>query len=75
MANPDESCELLTLPEAAERLRLKPSTLRAWILKRRIAFVKLGGRVFIRRTDVEALISRSLIPAELTVSSHRRVRE
>ena len=54
--------ELLTLPEAAERLRLKPSTLRAWILKRRIPYVKLGSRVFIRRSDIEALITRSIVP-------------
>jgi excisionase family DNA binding protein len=59
------SSELLTLPEAAELLRLKPSTLRKWILKRRLHYVKLGARVFIRRSDIDALISRSVIPAQL----------
>jgi excisionase family DNA binding protein len=63
MAKPDESSELLTLPEAAERLRLKPSTLRAWTLKRRLPFVRLGSRVFIRRSDIVALIARSVVPA------------
>jgi hypothetical protein len=36
---------LLTLDEGSSLLRLKTSTLRAWILRRRINFVKLGGRI------------------------------
>ena len=55
--------ELLTLPEAAERLRLKVSTLRDWVLRRRIPYVKVGRLVRVRRSDVEALISKSLVPA------------
>ncbi len=55
--------ELLTVAEAASFLRLRPSTIRAWILCRKIPFVKLGGRVFLRRTDVEALIASSVVPA------------
>jgi excisionase family DNA binding protein len=54
---------LLTLAEASSLLRLKISTLRAWILKRRIPHVKLGSRVFIRLSDCEALIAASLVPA------------
>jgi excisionase family DNA binding protein len=54
---------LLTIDEAARLLRLKPSTIRDWLYKRRIAFVKLGGRVFLRRGDVESLIAQSIIPA------------
>lgn len=54
---------LLTVTEAADILRLKPSTVRAWVLHRKIAYVKLGGRVFIRRVDCEALIAASLVPA------------
>ena len=57
------SPELLTLPEASAMLRLRPSTLRAWILHRKIAHVKLGGRVFLRRGDCEALIRACVIPA------------
>jgi excisionase family DNA binding protein len=40
--------ELLDVKEAAARLRLKPTTIRAWILNRKIPFVKIGGRVLIR---------------------------
>ena len=56
--------DLLTISEASEMLRLRPSTLRAWILRRRIPYVKFSRRVFLRRADVEALISSSIIPAE-----------
>lgn len=54
---------LLTVGEAAAFLRLKPSTIRAWILHRRIAHVKLGGRVFLKKSDCEALITASVVPA------------
>lgn len=57
--------DLLTVVEAAEFLRLQESTIRAWVLQRRIPFVKLGGkRVFFRRADLHALIARSVVPAE-----------
>ena len=54
---------LLTLQEAACLLRLRVSTLRAWILHRKIAHVKLGSRVFLRKCDCEELIAASLVPA------------
>jgi excisionase family DNA binding protein len=55
--------ELLTVAEAAGLLRLKPSTLRAWILRRKLPYCKVGRLVRIRRADVEALIAASLVPA------------
>jgi excisionase family DNA binding protein len=60
---PSGNPELLTLPEAARLLRLQVSTLRDWVLKRRIAYVKVGRLVRIRRCDVEALIAASIVPA------------
>jgi excisionase family DNA binding protein len=54
---------LITVPEAASLLRLKPSTVRSWILTRRIPYAKLGRLVRIRRADVEALIAASIVPA------------
>lgn len=56
---------LLTVAEAASLLRLKVSTLRAWVLRRRIPYVKLSRRVFFRRSDLDALITASLVPARL----------
>lgn len=60
--------ELLTIPEAAALLRLKPSTLRAWILWRKIPYYKMGRLVRMRRADVEALIAASLVPARPTAA-------
>ena len=56
--------ELVTIKEAALMLRLQVSTIRAWVLHRRVPFVKLGGkRVFFRRSDLEALVTASVVPA------------
>jgi excisionase family DNA binding protein len=55
--------QLLTVNEAAARLRLQPTTIRAWILNRKIQYAKIGGRVFIRSADIDALIDQNLIPA------------
>ncbi len=55
--NPEhQKTELLTVIEVSEVLRLKPSTVRSWLLKRRLPFVKLGSRVFIRKEDCLAVI-------------------
>jgi excisionase family DNA binding protein len=54
---------LLMIAEAAALLRLKPSTLRAWILRRKLPYCKIGRLVRIRRCDVDALLAASLIPA------------
>jgi len=56
------SGELLTIPETAGLLRIKPSTVRAWVLRRKIPFCKIGRLVRIRRCDVEALLADSLVP-------------
>jgi excisionase family DNA binding protein len=55
--------ELLTLPEASALLRLELSTLRAWVLRRKIPYCKVGRLVRIRRADVDALIVASVVPA------------
>lgn len=61
-AGPDSG--LLTVPEAGRFLRLKDSTIRSWILDRRIPHIKLGGRVFLFRADLEKLIAASVVAAE-----------
>ena len=61
---PDSGLDsLLTLPEAAAVLRLKVSTLRAWLLRRRIPYCKVGRLVRIRRADVDSLVAGSVVPA------------
>ena len=62
--------ELLTVPEAAALLRLKPSTIRAWVCQRKIGFVKLGRLVRIRRIDAEAVIAAGLAPVSAGNGEH-----
>jgi len=54
--------ELLTLAEVGAILKLKTSTMRAWVLRRRIPFCKVGRLVRVRRADVERLIAETLVP-------------
>ena len=58
-----ERSELLTIDECSRLIRLRPSTLREWLTRKRLSYVKLGRRVFIRRSDIEALISASVVSA------------
>jgi excisionase family DNA binding protein len=61
--NTENQPELLTVPETAAVLRLRPSTIRSWILKRTMPYVKIGRRVFLRRADLDALVTASIVPA------------
>ena len=64
--DPCDGSDLLTVSETADLLRLKISTIRAWVLQRRVPFVKLGGkRVFFRRQDLKDLVTASLVPANV----------
>jgi excisionase family DNA binding protein len=55
---------LLRVPEFAERLGLRPSTVRAWILHRRVAFVRIGQRAIrIPETEVQRIIGAGFVPA------------
>jgi len=54
---------LLSIPEAAARLGLKPVTIRQWASGRKLARVKLGRRVLIPESEIERLIAQNLTPA------------
>jgi excisionase family DNA binding protein len=55
---------LLRVEEAAELLAVKPSTIRAWLLHRKIGKVRVGARaVRIRASEIERIISQGNIPA------------
>ncbi len=58
--------DLLDVEEAAAFLHVKVATVRAWVLKSKVSYVKLGRRIFLRRGDLEQLIQRSVVPAEGT---------
>ncbi len=55
--------DLLDVGEAAAFLHVKVATVRSWVLKSKISYVKLGRRIFLRRQDLQAFIEKSLIPA------------
>lgn len=56
---------MLTVAEAARILGIKESTIRSWILKRRIGYVKLGRRlVRIPQKEVDRLIAEGTIPRQ-----------
>jgi excisionase family DNA binding protein len=54
--------KLLTIVEAADRLALRPGTIRKLIYQRRLPSVKLGRSVRLREEDLEALIRLGLHP-------------
>ena len=71
----NQESRLMTVRETAEFLRLKESTIRDWVLRRKITFVKLGGRVFIREMDAQELINRSIVLARPEPDSPRDTNE
>jgi excisionase family DNA binding protein len=59
---------LLTVRETAAILRLSQSAIRSWILQKKIPYIKLQNKAIrIRRSDVDALIAASLVPAKQRV--------
>ena len=62
---PPEGATLLTVRETASILRLSQSAIRSWILQKKIPYIKLQNKVVrIKRSDVDALIAASLVPAK-----------
>ena len=54
---------LLTVDAAAERLGVRPATIRSWILKReKLEVVKVGRLVRITEDSVERFIEKNTIP-------------
>jgi excisionase family DNA binding protein len=61
---PDETrSRLLAVEQAAERLGVKPATIRSWILKReKIEIVKVGRLVRITEKSIQKFIDDNTIP-------------
>lgn len=53
---------LLTIREASEWLGLRESTLRKWVLEKRISYHKVGRSVRLSSDEVEDLIRQSYRP-------------
>lgn len=55
---------LLRVEEAAELLNVKPSTIRAWLLRRKLPKVRVGARsIRIPRDFLEKMVVENTIPA------------
>jgi excisionase family DNA binding protein len=61
---PGPERRVVSVPEAALLLGLRPSTIRAWIGRRRIPFVRLGRRVVIPMEAIDDLLLRGLVPVK-----------
>jgi len=55
---------LLTVAEAAQALGLKPATVRAWLLRRRLPRVSCGRAVRVPAEAIAEFIERNTIPAK-----------
>lgn len=58
------STQLVNIEGAAAFLGLKPSTLRAYVLRRRIPYVKIGRAVRIKTSDLEKVVEAGTVPAK-----------
>jgi len=59
----NSSERLLSVSQVAERLGLRPVTVRQWASARKITRIKLGRRTLIPSSEVERLIEAGMIPA------------
>jgi excisionase family DNA binding protein len=55
--------KLLSVKEAGEMLALKPATIRAWLLRRKLPRVNCGRAVRIPAEAIERFIAENTIPA------------
>ena len=53
---------MLTVEDVARELGLKESTIRAWLLRRKLSYVKLGRCVRVTRTEIDRLIREGTVP-------------
>jgi excisionase family DNA binding protein len=61
---------MLTIGEAAQTLGVRPATIRSWIWKRQIEYVKVSRSVRIPATVVQRIIKNGTRPA---VDRHKSV--
>lgn len=53
--------ELLRIPQAARLLGIRPKTLRDWVWRRKVTFVKVGKGVAFRPSDLRDFIERNVV--------------
>jgi excisionase family DNA binding protein len=62
----------LTVREAAKRLGLQESTIRKWILQRKVGVVRLGRAVRLRAADLDRMLSEAYRPPVVGVNEGYR---
>jgi excisionase family DNA binding protein len=58
-----QTTRMLTLPQTAESLGVSVNTVRAWVYRRKIDFVKIGRSVRVSEATVEKIILSGTVPA------------
>jgi excisionase family DNA binding protein len=56
-------CKLKSLAQAAEELGVTVNTLRAWIYRRKIPYLKIGRCVRVSDETIQQIINRGTMPA------------
>ena len=68
MKQEEQKSKLLPVNEAAERLGVKPATIRSWILRReKLEVVKVGRLVRITKKSLDRFIDANTIPPHRTL--------
>ena len=57
---PSAISDLMTAPEAAIYLRISLGTLRHWVCRRKIQFIKIGRTIRFRKAHLDRFISENL---------------
>ena len=57
-----QSEQLLRIPEVAEQLSLRPVTIRAWLARRKLSFVRVGRSIRIPRSEVDRVLTEGTVP-------------
>ena len=70
MPKPEEI--LLSVPQVAEQLAIKESTVRAWLLRRQLEYVRVGKRsVRVPLREVLRVIAEGTVPSRVQRSLER----
>jgi len=56
--------KLLTVPEAAEALRVSINTIRAWVFQRKIPVIRVGRKLVFKESDLIKVVEKGFQDAK-----------